>query len=193
MLIDSCIIHLVPKPSHVHILVPRERVIAVDPSSSLIDLHNLGGDLMARVFKVPGHHHTQPVGFMYPCTTRYRWVRGLSHVWCGHVTCSYAELQAPGQAPCWAPGKTTLTLPALRESVWPKQHKETGILSPSDPGWGWGWDGAGFSVLEMSRHLPGSGMDEHSFWAERNLSVPFWGCWELQGWGAATARGKASG
>ena len=58
MLINSCIIHLVPKPSRVHILVPRERVIAVDPSSSLTDLHNLGGDLMARVFKaawVPPH------------------------------------------------------------------------------------------------------------------------------------------
>jgi hypothetical protein len=27
--------------------VPRERVITVDPSSSLTDLHNLGGDLMA--------------------------------------------------------------------------------------------------------------------------------------------------
>lgn len=39
MLIDSCIRHLVPKP--------RERVITVDPSSSLTDLHNLGGDLMA--------------------------------------------------------------------------------------------------------------------------------------------------
>lgn len=51
MLINSCIIHLVPKPSHVHILVPREHVIAVDPSSSLTDLHNLGGDLTARVFK----------------------------------------------------------------------------------------------------------------------------------------------
>lgn len=51
MLIYSCIRHLVPKPSHAHILVPRELVIAVDPSSSLTDLHNLGGDLMAQVFK----------------------------------------------------------------------------------------------------------------------------------------------
>lgn len=47
MSIDSCIRHLVPKPRHAHILVPREHVIAVDPSSSLTDLHNLGGDLMA--------------------------------------------------------------------------------------------------------------------------------------------------
>lgn len=28
-------------------LVPRECVISVDPSSSLTDLHNLGGDLVA--------------------------------------------------------------------------------------------------------------------------------------------------
>lgn len=38
----------------------------------------------------------------------------------------------------------------------------------------------------MSWHLPGSGMDEHSFWAERNLSVPVWGCWKLwEEWGAS--------
>lgn len=53
MLIYSCIRHLVPKPSHAHILVPRELVIAVDPSSSLTDLHNLGGD--PGPARQPGH------------------------------------------------------------------------------------------------------------------------------------------
>ena len=64
------------------------------------------------------------------------------------------------------------------------QRKETGVLSPSGPGWGWGSGGAGIRVLEMSQHLPGSGMDEYSFWAERNLHVLVLGCWELWGeWG----------
>lgn len=47
MSVDSSIRHLVPKPRYAHIPVPREHVITVDPSSSLTDLHNLGGDLVA--------------------------------------------------------------------------------------------------------------------------------------------------